>query len=151
MKRLLFSLCFAITCLWVNAQQTLTAPTKMTEVTQSMSSDSTIVIPVIPDGGITVEWLFSPENGVFAFLLYILMYLSGYIPFLQKLDDKRLRALIVGVLLAGGFTVWQLFQKDLTWQDFAGMAFAFISTQLTYIFVLAPIPALKTRRPENKG
>lgn len=151
MKRLLFSLCFAITCLWVNAQQTLTAPTKMTEVTQSMSSDSTIVIPVIPDGGITVEWLFSPETGVFAFLLYILMYLSGYIPFLQKLDDKRLRALIVGVLLAGGFTVWQLFQKDLTWQDFAGMAFAFISTQLTYIFVLAPIPVLKTRQPEIKN
>lgn len=112
--------------------------------------DTSITV-VPPEGGVpTVRWLFNAQNGIYGLLLYVIMWLSGFIPGLKKLDDKRLRALIVGLILAGGLVIWQLFEKDLHWQDFVGMAFTFISTQLAYIFVLAPIPPLRTPEPEKK-
>lgn len=153
MKRIFLITIFCTLLAWNDGQVIAQNPENSIEqVGQAaqVAQDTTIKIPTPPTGGVTVDWLFNPQNGVFAFLLYVLMYLSGFIPGLKKLDDKRLRALVVGIVLAAGLTIWQVAQKDLSWQDFAGMAFAFISTQLAYIFVLAPIPALKTPEPEKK-
>lgn len=152
-KLLLITILFVSSLAWNTGQVVAQEPTNAAEQVEQpaqVAQDTSITLPTLPDGTPTVDWLFNPQNGVFAFLLYALMYLSGFIPGLKKLDDKRLRALVVGLVLAAGLTIWQVFQKDLSWQDFAGMAFAFISTQLTYIFVLAPIPALKTPEPEKK-
>lgn len=154
MKRLfLITILFVTSLAWNTGQMIAQDPADSIEQIEQdvqVTQDTTITLPTLPDGGVTVDWLFNPQNGVFAFLLYVMMYLSGFIPGLKKLDDKRLRALVVGIVLAAGLTIWQVAQKDLSWQDFAGMAFAFISTQLTYIFVLAPIPQLKTPEPEKK-
>lgn len=121
------------------------------QATEQVVQDSTIIIAPPPNGTPTVDWLFTQANGIYMLLLYLLGYLSGYIPFLRNLDDKRQRMLIIGLILAGAFAVWQLFQKDLNWQDFVGLAFAFIGTQITYQNVLSPIPVLKTPNPTRKG
>lgn len=99
----------------------------------------------LPQSTPTLDWLFNDKNGVFAFLLMLLMYLSERIPFLKKIDDKRRRALVVAVFLGIGVTVWRLFDNSVGWAEFGGMAIAFVSTQLAYIFGLAPM-GLKTSK-----
>lgn len=120
------------------------------EQVQEVAQDTAVVIVPPPGGTPTVDWLFSQANAIYMVLLYLLGWASGFIPVLKKLDDKRLRMLILGLILAGAFTVWQLFQKDLNWQDFAGLVMAFVATQLGYQYILSPIPALKTPEPEKK-
>lgn len=122
------------------------AQAKMVQEAQ-VANDSSIVVVPPPGGTPTLDWLFNEKNGVFAALMLLLMYASGHLPFLQKIDDKRKRAIVVGVFLAIGTTVWLIFDKGVTWQAYGGMALTFVSTQLTYIFGLAPI-GLKT--PEKK-
>jgi hypothetical protein len=158
MKKTILALVFGLLTMFAMATeppQTSPPPQSETQASQAEvqatpAQDSTIVIDPPPGGTPTVNWLFSQANVIYMGLLYLLTFLSGYLPFLKKLDDKRLRALIIGLILAGGFVVWQLFQKDLNWMDFAGLAFAFVSTQLGYQFILSPIPALKTPEPEKK-
>lgn len=122
-------------------------------VTAQTAIDTTGLTPVIPElpEKITVDWVFNTQNGLFSILLYVIVYLSGFIPGLKKIGDKRLRALIVGITLGAGVIVWQVFQKELAWQDFAGLVISFIGTQLSYIFLLSPIPPLKTPEPEKAG
>jgi len=74
----------------------------------------------LPTGDPSLEWLFNPENGVLSGLLMLIMYLSSYIPGLKKLDNKRLRALAVGILLIGGVVIWRVFEQDLTAANFLG-------------------------------
>ena len=124
--------------------------TDTVEQVVEVAKDTSIVIAPPPGGTPTVNWLFSQANAIYMLLLYVLGWLSGFIPFLKKLDDKRLRMLILGLILAGAFVVWQLFQKDLNWQDFAGLVLAFVATQLGYQYILSPIPVLKTPEPEKK-
>lgn len=136
----------------VNTEQTAT-PEKVDSAPvhpafQEEAKDSTVII-VPPNGNPTVDWLFSQANAIYMLLLYLLGWLSGFIPGLKKLDDKRLRMLILGLILAGAFTVWQIFQKDLNWQDFVGLVMAFVATQLGYQYILSPIPILKTPEPKT--
>lgn len=149
MKRLFLIATLFASLAWNTGQAIAQEAADLAAQTEAIAQSNEVVLPALPDGGVTVDWLFNSQNGVFAFLLYVIMYISGFIPGLKNLDDKRLRALVVGLVLAAGLIIWQLFQKDLSWQDFAGMAFAFISTQLAYIFVLAPIPVLKTPEPQK--
>lgn len=97
----------------------------------------------LPSGPPTLEWLFNTENGVFAGLLTLLMYLSSFIPGLKAMPDKRKRALALGIFLIAGVAVWRLFDKELTFINFAGTVMVFLQTQLVYIFGLKPA-GLKT-------
>lgn len=153
MKKLIFLLAFGWTILagpFSYSQGETSGPEKQEAATTEAPQAVTPEVPApagdltgidVPDS-ITVEWLLNPQNGVFSAGLLLIMYLSGFIPILNGIDDKRRRALVVGLILAAAVVVWQLFQKDLSWTDFFGLAVSFIVTQLGYIFVLAPAGAV---------
>lgn len=93
----------------------------------------------LPNGSPSLDWLFNEENGIFAGILTLLMYLSGFIPGLQNMPDKRKRAVALGVFLIAAVVIWRAFDSEVTLANFIGTLFTFFNVQLLYIFGLKPL------------
>lgn len=97
----------------------------------------------LPNGAPTLDWLLNTENGIFAGILTLLMYLSSFIPGLGNMPDKRKRAVALGIFLLLAVTVWRVFDSQVTVANFIGSLVTFFNVQLLYIFGLKPL-GLKT-------
>lgn len=139
-KQLFFLSFFLLLALVLPAQVFDTLPT---DEVIAVTDD----VPMAPPA-ITVEWLLNPQNGVFAAGLFVIMWLSSFIPGLRNLDDKRKRALVVGLVMAVAISIWRLFDKSLSFTNFLGMAVTFVQVQLGYMFIIEPTP-LKTPDPKK--
>lgn len=93
----------------------------------------------LPNGAPTLDWLLNTENGVFAGILTLLMYLSSFLPGLGAMPDKRLRAVALGIFLIIAVVVWRVFNAEVTVANFIGTLFTFFNVQLLYIFGLKPL------------
>ena len=153
MKKLISIFTFLLFTMFAMAQdapQGLKAPMADTVIVDTLVADTATQIVILPPvGAPTVEWLFDAKTGIFSLGLLLLMYISSFIPGLGKIDDKRKRALVVGLILGLALVIWRIFDKELTIGNFIGMAIAFISTQVTYAYGLAPAGLTTPNKPKT--